>query len=192
MKPLVLMGNIGCGKTSWGKVLSQKGYNVICEDLTAVTHLNEYWKTGQNAFFTQLEFYISWIELYNKSQSCKQLCLIDSSILSHHLVFTKYMFNKNILSAEEFQICNSLFENILELIDINVVYLYCNSVELINRIKMRNRENELNSYNYIIDLDNMFNEVVEQYNIPVIDISNLDVNNNDDVDYFVKKMKEIK
>jgi deoxyadenosine/deoxycytidine kinase len=127
----MFIGNIGCGKSTWLKALNKNGYNTVAEDLSEITFLQDYWTNHQFSFHTQIGFYASWLNLYNRAEKIGG-AFIDSSIMSHHLVFTKYMSEHSLLTSKEFHVCNQLYEAIMNRICHECVFLYCELEECTN------------------------------------------------------------
>lgn len=98
---------------------------------------------------------------------------IDSSILSHHHIFTKYMVENSILSIKEYKQCCKLFDAILNTIE--CIFLYCDLKQNKNRVSERNRVNEINNESYINLLKMRFDVLYEnnKNNIIKIDITDL-------------------
>lgn len=190
MKPISFMGNIGCGKSTWATKLSTKGYHIVFEDLNAIKYLEKYWKSGVYSFHTQIEFYATWLDLYYSAIQENGVSIIDSSIISHHMVFSCYMKKNKLITEEEFFVCCQLYSAISKLVDCNTVYLFCNIDELHRRTTVRNRTLEPHQREFLIEINCMFENIVEKLRIPTIDISNLSPSNDKDCITFENKLKE--
>lgn len=192
MKPLCFMGNIGCGKSTWANQLSSHGYLVASENLNTIKYLDNYWKYGTHAFHTQVEFYATWLDLYYQANQKNRHSIIDSSIISHHMIFSTYMNNHKIISADEFFVCEQLYSAISSVIDCKTVYLYCNIEELYRRAMIRNRPLEKHQMNFLIEIEHMFKKVTNNLDIPKIDISNKSPNSPEDYIEFVNVLNGLK
>lgn len=182
MNPLSFFGNIGCGKSTWAQVIAQYcGFHLIKENLQDILFLQHFWKDRQYAFHTQIGFYLEWVSLYRYA-ALQQQSLMDSSILSHHQIFSTYMVNHQILDKYEFEMCTELYNYILSNTSFNTIYLHCDIDVLEQRIKSRNRTNELHDQKYIIELQKLFWETQKHYCLPIIDISHLSPFNEKDVE----------
>lgn len=190
MKPICFMGNIGCGKSTWATKLSTKGYYIAFEDLNKIKYLEQYWKSGNFSFHTQIEFYATWLDLYYNANTQNRTSIIDSSIISHHMVFSYYMKKNKLISEDEFFVCCQLYSAISKLVDYNTVYLFCDIEELYHRTTVRNRILEPHQKDFLIEINCIFENLVKKLEIPTIDISNLSPNNEKDCIIFETKLKE--
>ena len=190
-KSCIFHGNIGCGKSSWMKQIFLLGYNTVFEDISDIAYLNDYWKTGDFAFHTQIGFYTSWLKLYNMAVN-KGGAFIDSSIFSHHYIFTKYMYDCGILTKKEYQQCEELFRQIVQIVCCTCIYIQCSLLENLRRVKQRNRKLEKNDKEYICELHNRFELFYESHkaNMYKIDITLLNNNEEDDIKEFLNKLEK--
>ena len=188
----IFHGSIGCGKSSWVKQLASLGYKTIYEDLSDVMYLYDYWKTGKFAFHTQVGFFASWLKLYNIAINVNG-AFIDSSIFSHHYIFTKYMYDNGFLSKREFEQCEQLFQQIIQFVKCICIYLRCLPTENINRVQQRNRGVEKKDKNFILEINNRFEMYYasNKSNMYYIDITSLNPNQESDVEEFMKQLKKV-
>lgn len=189
MKSCMFIGNMGCGKSTWLEALNHHGYRTIFEDLSNVIYLNDYWEKGLFAFHTQVSFYATWLNLYNKANQIGG-ALIDSSILSHHLVFTQYMFDVGTLDQNEYNLCCQLFNAIYDNIDCKCVYLHCDLSENIKRVINRSRNNEKRNVDFITEMNNRFDRLAYISKNPMlcIDITALSPQSDEDFVYFCNQL----
>lgn len=191
MKPLSFLGHIGCGKSTWAQAITEYcGLSLVKENLQDIHFLPYFWREQRYAFHTQVGFYLEWWKLYNDAMWQKQ-CLIDSSIISHHLIFSTYMFEHQILDIYEFAMCKNLYEMIVCETSVNTVYLHCDMEVLKQRIKKRNRKDELHSSQYLSELQALYWKAQKKYNLPIIDISHLSPYNEKDVGSVVTLLKKV-
>ncbi|MDE5990034.1 MAG: deoxynucleoside kinase [Clostridia bacterium] len=189
MPPISFIGNIGCGKSTWGKVLEQRGWIVYYEKLSEFSFLQEYWRNKANPFQTQIEFYSSWLHQYIQASKSEN-GLIDSSIISHHNIFTHKMLEEKLITQQEYNLCDKLYNNILEVTNCRYVYLYCNCEECLRRASVRARENELRNEQMIEYVQSRLQNIHDQcgQEMSVIDITNLSPKCDRDIDLFIRKI----
>ena len=190
--PCIFHGNIGCGKSSWMRQMSLLGYNTVFEDLSDVIYLHDYWETGKFAFHTQIGFYASWLKLYNLAVSMGG-AFIDSSIFSHHYIFTKYMYDHRILAKKEYDQCEELFQQIVQFVKCTCIYIRCSLPENLRRVQQRSRNLEKNDRDFICELNNRFEMYYasNENNMYNIDITLLNPNEAGDVAAFVKQLEKV-
>lgn len=160
-----LIGNIGVGKTTLVKALEEKKYICRYEHLSNVIFLNEYWKTQKYAFHTQIGFYTMWMKAIFEDFSYSDNVFIDCSLHEYHYVFTKYMYDNKLLTEEEWEQCCLLFNGIINLIKkgftINHIFIDCPLELNLERIKIRDRTNEINNIDFIVSLNEYLKETLE-------------------------------
>jgi len=186
MKICVFFGNIGVGKSTWLRALKEHKYNTVEEDLTKVLFLENYWehqrkitpyKQSRNkyAFRTQVGFYSSWLNQYNKAKKIGD-AFLDNTILSHHSVFTEYMYENSIINNKEYEQLSKIYLDICSIVHIDhCFYLYCDKDENMQRISIRNRNIELNNEEYIAILQQKYDSVYTKLapNITKVDITKM-------------------
>lgn len=189
IKPCIFHGSIGCGKSSWVQKLSLLEYKTISEDLSDIIYLHDYWTRGEFAFHTQIGFYSSWLKLYNKAMRMNG-AFIDSSIFSHHYIFTKYMYDTGILSTKEYKQCEQLFQQIIQFVECICIYIRCSPQENINRVQQRNRVAEKNSKDFILEINHRFERYYASHKdtMRTIDVTSLNPNRKSDVEEFIKQL----
>lgn len=191
MKNCMFIGNMGCGKSTWLKALNQHGYRTIFEDLSDIVYLKDYWEKGTFAFHTQVSFYASWLNLYNKANQMGG-ALLDSSILSHHMVFTQHMFDDGTLDRNEYNLCCQLFNAIYNNIDCQCIYLHCDVDENIKRVSNRSRNLEKRNVDYVIEMNKRFEILAyaQRNHMLSINITALSPHSYEDFIYFCNQLIE--
>lgn len=187
----MFIGCAGCGKSSWVKRLSLLGYRTVFEDLSDIVFSKDYWRNGAFAFHTQIGFYSLWLRLYNESMQIGG-AFIDSSIVSHHFIFTRYMYDTGVLSEMEFRQCEQMFQEIMRVVSCSSVYLQCETEQNLLRLHQRNRDMEKNNEKYICEIKRRFDQYYDmnKCHVPSIDITFLDPDKEDDVSKFLFELKK--
>lgn len=191
MNTISFLGNIGCGKSTWARCLAKRGFAIFLENLSAHQFLADYWSRKINPFHTQIEFYVLWLKQY--SQSYKNGGgILDSSIISHHNIFTKKMLENQIISQQEFDVCDAFYNSVFDVICCRNVYLYCELDECYRRATVRSRANEMHDKEFLeeihLRLQNIYKE--NNKNFTFIDITNLDSGRKEDVDHVLSILKK--
>ena len=186
MQFLVIEGNIGAGKTTLAKRLSEE-YNakLILEQFADNPFLPKFYKDQERySFPLELSFLA---DRYNQIK--KQVLNLD---LFHPFLVADYYFAKssifaqNTLKEDEYRLFRQIFDIVFETMpkpDL-YVYLHTNVEKLLKNIKKRGREYEQNINP--LYLDNIKNgyfgffKQVTSFPVLIIDITNIDfVSNNE-------------
>ena len=191
---IAIEGNIGSGKTSLSKMLSEEyGAKLILEQFADNPFLPKFYKDQKKyAFPLEMSFLA---ERYQQlSDETSQLDLFSPFIISDYYVFKSLIFAEITLEEEEFKLYRRLFMmmyNNLVKPDL-FVYLYQNTDRLLENIKKRGREYERNiQANYLEKINKGYLEFMKKQTnlkILVVDVSKIDfVNNREDY----QKLKDI-
>lgn len=191
MKNCVFIGNIGCGKSSWVDAFHHHGFQVVKENLDEIYFLQDYWTSGRYAFHAQVGFYATWFNLYNTANLLRG-AFMDSSILSHHMIFTEYMHDNALLAEKEYRVCQQLFDAIWSNVQCHNVFLHCSLEENLSRVEKRARKFEIKNREFICMLYNKYNELYYkiQDEMLFIDITNLSPQSDDDFKLFCNELVE--
>jgi len=191
---IAIEGNIGSGKTSLSKMLSDEyGAKLILEQFADNPFLPKFYKDQKKyAFPLEMSFLA---ERYQQlSDETSQPDLFSPFIISDYYVFKSLIFAEITLEEEEFKLYRRLFMmmyNNLVKPDL-FVYLYQNTDRLLENIKKRGREYERNiQANYLEKINKGYLEFMKKQTnlkILVVDVSKIDfVNNREDY----QKLKDI-
>ncbi len=191
---IAIEGNIGSGKTSLSKMLSEEyGAKLILEQFADNPFLPKFYKDQKKyAFPLEMSFLA---ERYQQlSDETSQPDLFSPFIISDYYVFKSLIFAEITLEEEEFKLYRRLFMmmyNNLVKPDL-FVYLYQNTDRLLENIKKRGREYERNiQANYLEKINKGYLEFMKKQTnlkILVVDVSKIDfVNNREDY----QKLKDI-
>ena len=186
-KFIVVEGPIGVGKTTLARKLS----NNLDSELLLETFLdnpfleNFYKDTNRYAFSTQLHF------LLQRSKGLAELCdekmnIYEDDIVSDYFINKDKLFAATILSKDEYELYNKIFEALK--IDIPkpdlIIYLQAKPETLLERIKSRGNSFERNiTLAYLQKITDAYTEYFYSYKespILIINTSNVDVNKSHD------------
>jgi len=179
MPIITIDGNIGVGKTTILNYL-HSNYNINI-DLEPIdkwkTFLDNIYINKKNFFNFQIRVWLdrSWIQ----EKDLNVNIIMERSPYFIRNTFNKYMYNNDLITQNEFNILNELY-NKTDLIWNPNYYIYLRSDpnKCLKRIINRGRENEQNiTIDYLNDIHNLHEETYKQIlennkNIICIDIEN--------------------
>jgi len=142
-----MAGNIGSGKTTAAKLLSQHfGYELFDEPVIDNRFLKDYYRDMRRWSFTlQLEFLIRRIEHHELIQKVKKSCIQDRTLHEDPEIFAKYLHGLGKLSDAELDLYFEYFQRLGRGVTPpdQVICFDVPKVEvLLQRIKRRGREEE--------------------------------------------------
>ncbi len=177
---VVIEGNIGAGKTSLAKMISDDFYaNLILEHFADNPFLPKFYE-NQEKYAFQLETSFL-IDRYNQLE--KQLQAVD---ISNDFTISDYFFSKSLifanhtLKSDEFGLYKQIFNLIYKAVPKPDLYVYLNLPieKLLENIKKRGRQYEKNiSYEYLERVQNAYFEYFEEqkeFNFLVLNTQNID------------------
>ena len=180
---ITIEGNIGAGKTTLSKLLSEH-YNarLILEEFADNPFLPNFYKNPSQYAFP--------LELFFMAERYKQLSeLLQTRDIFHQVTISDYLFKKSLLFAkvnlqeEEYRLYQKLFDIINPQIlqpDI-LIYLHSPIEKLKENIKKRNRSYEQDiEVDYLLSLQEIYTSFIKQHQIKTlfVDASNADFINN--------------
>ncbi|MBI5526093.1 MAG: deoxynucleoside kinase [Deltaproteobacteria bacterium] len=142
-----MAGNIGCGKTTAAKLISQKwGYELFDEPVIDNRFLKDYYADMRRWSFTlQLEFLIKRAEHHELIRTVPKACIQDRTLIEDPEIFAKYLHGLGNMDDRELQLYLEYFQKLnrtLQQPD-KVVFLEVKDVGvLMDRIGHRGRAEE--------------------------------------------------
>ena len=198
-KPFIgIAGNIGVGKTTFTKLLSEK-MNLIpyYESVDDNPYLSDFygdmerWSFNLQIYFLQHRFR-HHIELMNSEVGVIQ----DRTIYEDVSIFAYNLYQMKTMSKRDWETYKTLFDNMTQFLkkpDL-IIYLKASTDTLINRIKNRNRGYEKDiSEDYLHRLNIYYKKWFSQpgdFNVLEINTNNFNIFN--DTDKFDKMCNDIK
>ena len=195
---IAIEGNIGSGKTSLTKMISDEfNAKIILERFADNPFLPKFYEDKERyAFPLEMSFLADRHQ--QLSDDLAQFDLFKNFIVSDYYIFKSLIFAQVTLQKEEYILYRKMFDIMYKEITKPslYIYLYQNTERLLQNIKKRGREYEqsispdyLNKihlgYRNFIDTDKSLNSIV-------IDVSGRDfVNNPDDYKYIINKIKSL-
>ena len=194
---IAIEGNIGAGKTSLAKMMSEE-YNckTILERFAENPFLPKFYK-DKDRFAFPLEMSFLTDRYQQLTDDLAQFDLFKNCIVSDYYMFKSLIFAQITLQEDE----NILYKKVFDLMYKEIakpdlyVYLYQNTERLLQNIKKRGRDYEQNiKPSYLEEIqDGYMNFVNTQpdLNVLIIDVSELDfVNNKEDYKSIIQQIKK--
>lgn len=177
-------GNIGCGKTTLTRMLSQHyGWTPKYESVTYNPYLEDYYKDIQRWSYN-LETYFLAQRLQDIIDISKSDDVIvqDRTILEGVHIFVANNKAQGNLSDRDYDTYMQLFNLIMSLVKVPdlLIYLRSSVPHLVSQIQKRGREYEKGiSIEYLVGLNERYEQWIESYEgkVLVIDADNLDFEN---------------
>ncbi|WP_426746891.1 deoxynucleoside kinase [Myxococcus faecalis] len=144
---VALAGNIGAGKTTAAKMLSQSfGYELFDEPVIDNRFLRDYYADMSRWSFTlQLEFLIRRVEHHELIHSYRRSCVQDRTLYEDPEIFAKYLHGLGHMTNAELDLYYEYFQRLSRHIirPDKVICFEVGSVDvLLERIRTRGREEE--------------------------------------------------
>ena len=193
---IAIEGNIGAGKTSLAKMISDE-FNAkkVFERFADNSFLPKFYK-NQERYAFPLEMRFLADRYQQLSDDLAQFNLFKNFIVSDYYIFKSLIFAQVTLQKEEYVLYRKIFNFMYKEItkpDL-YVYLYQNKKRLLDNIKKRGRDYEQNIQpEYLQKIHDGYSNFIkteQSLNSIIIDISDVDfVNNKKDYKYIINKIK---
>ncbi len=144
---ITMAGNIGCGKTTGAKLLSQTfGYELFDEPVIDNRFLRDYYIDMKRWSLTlQMEFLIRRVEHHELIETVPKSCIQDRSLYEDPEIFAKYLHGLGNMTDNELNLYFEFFERLHKKLirpDL-IVFLQVDDVNiLLDRIRKRGRKEE--------------------------------------------------
>ena len=144
---IALSGNIGCGKTTAAKLISQHfGYELFDEPVIDNRFLKDYYADMKRWSFTlQMEFLIRRVEHHELIKTVPKSCVQDRSLYEDPEIFAKYLHGLGNMTDNELNLYFEYFDRLnkkLSQPDLIIYLKVDNSQILLKRIRKRGRKEE--------------------------------------------------
>ena len=193
---IAIEGNIGAGKTSLAKMMSDEfNAKIILERFADNPFLPKFYEDKERfAFPLEMSFLADRYQ--QLSDDLAQLDLFKNFVVSDYYIFKSLIFAQITLQKDEYLLYRKMFDLMYKEItkpDL-YVYLYQNTDRLLQNIKKRGRDYEQNiEAGYLQKIHDGYKNFIStqlDLNVLIIDVSEIDfVNNSDDYDYIINKIK---
>ena len=192
---IAIEGNIGAGKTSLSKMMSDEfNAKVVLERFADNPFLPKFYE-DEERFAFPLEMSFLADRYQQLSDDLAQFDLFKNLIVSDYYIFKSLIFAQVTLHNDEYKLYRKMFDLMYKEItkpDL-YVYLYQNTDRLLKNIQKRGREYEQNiSPDYLNKIHNGYSNFIktqQDLNTLIIDVSELDfVNNPTDYQFIIDKI----
>jgi len=144
---IAMAGNIGSGKTTAAKLISQTfGFELFDEPVVDNRFLKSYYADmGRWSFTLQMEFLIRRVEHHELIRTVQKSCIQDRTIYEDPEIFAKYLHGLGYMDNRELDLYFEYFNRLnSELIKPDlIIYLRVEDAQtLLERIRSRGREEE--------------------------------------------------
>ena len=194
---IAIEGNIGAGKTSLAKMMSDEfNAKIILERFAENPFLPKFYEDKERfAFPLEMSFLADRYQ--QLSDDLAQLDLFKNFIVSDYYIFKSLIFAQITLQKDEYALYRRMFDlmyNEITKPDL-YVYLYQNTDRLLQNIKKRGRDYEQNiEADYLQKIHDGYKNFIstqQDLNTLIIDVSELDfVNNTDDYSNIINQIKK--
>ena len=194
---IAIEGNIGAGKTTLAKMMSDEfNAKIILERFADNAFLPKFYEDKERfAFPLEMSFLADRYQ--QLTDDLAQLDLFKNLIVSDYYIFKSLIFAQITLQKEEYLLYRRMFDIMYKEItkpDL-YVYLYQNTSRLLQNIKKRGREYEQNiEENYLQKIHDGYKNFIntqQELNVLVIDVSEIDfVNVPEDYQSIINEIKK--
>lgn len=144
---VAMAGNIGAGKTTAAKMVSQKfGFELFDEPVIDNRFLKDYYADMKRWSFTlQLEFLIRRVEHHELIHKVPKSCIQDRTLYEDPEIFAKYLHGLGFMTDSELELYFEYFQRTSKTVahpDKVICFDVPNVQVLLDRIKKRGREEE--------------------------------------------------
>jgi deoxyadenosine/deoxycytidine kinase len=197
-----MAGNIGAGKTTAAKLISQNfGFELFDEPVIDNRFLKDYYKDMRRWSFTlQLEFLIKRVEHHELIRKVPKSCIQDRTLYEDPEIFAKYLHGLGYINNRELDLYFEYFNKLnggLKQPDLIVILDVDNVNTLLDRINLRGREEESNiEDSFLVGLNayySTFTQVCERkYSIPThrVAVDKLDIRSKDGKTIFLSEIEK--
>ncbi len=193
---IAIEGNIGAGKTSLSKMMSDEfNAKIVLERFADNPFLPKFYEDKERyAFPLEMSFLADRYQ--QLSDDLAQLDLFKNFVVSDYYIFKSLIFAQITLQKEEYLLYRKMFDLMYKEItkpDL-YVYLYQNTERLLQNIKKRGRAYEQNiEASYLQKIHDGYKNFIntqQDLNILVIDVSDIDfVESKEDYNYIINQIK---
>ncbi|MFY9242950.1 MAG: 2-amino-4-hydroxy-6-hydroxymethyldihydropteridine diphosphokinase [Polaribacter sp.] len=194
---IAIEGNIGAGKTSLAKMMSDEfNAKIILERFADNPFLPKFYE-DEERFAFPLEMSFLADRYQQLSDDLAQLDLFKSFVVSDYYIFKSLIFAQITLQKDEYLLYRKMFDLMYKEItkpDL-YVYLYQNTDRLLENIKNRGRAYEQNiKPDYLQKIHDGYKNFIstqQDLNTVIIDVSEIDfVNNTEDYNFIINQIKQ--
>lgn len=181
-KFITVAGNIGAGKSSLVRLLSQRmNWQPFYEPVANNPYLTDFYADMRTwAFQSQIYFLTHRLRVYRELADCQESVILDRSLYEDAEIFARGLSMQGYMNARDYETYDALYQTLLRFLpspDL-VVYLRASVPTLLARIQKRAREYERSiSTEYLEMLNNSYENWIASFTLcPVLTVpaDNLD------------------
>ena len=194
---IIVAGNIGSGKTTLTKKLSQYlGWRPHFESVKNNPYLEDFYADMEKwSFPLQIYFLTHRFNIHRNIENSNFTDIQDRCIYEDAHIFARSLFEQKYLSARDYESYIRLYESMIQFLctpDL-MIGLRRSIPKLLSRIRIRGRDYESSiSLDYLTRLNSYYDDWFENYSFGkslIIDTDELDfLENEDDFDFLVQKI----
>ncbi len=183
-----LAGNIGVGKTTWTKLLSEHcNWQPYYERFIENPYLADFYANmRQWSFHSQIYFLTHRFKAQIEIQKSKKTCIQDRTIFEDGEIFARNLYEQKLMSERDYRSYRELFEAMLKSLiypDL-IIYLKASTWTLISRIRKRGRDYESKiDKEYLARLNTIYDKWIDSYSqkchVLIVDTDNFDIQKDD-------------
>ena len=195
---IVIAGNIGAGKTTLVKILSEKmGFTPFYEPHEENPYLADFYDDMKSwSYHSQVYFLTRRLKIHKELLQAKGSVVQDRSVYEDARIFARNLFLQGDMSARDYRVYQDLYEMLVSLLPMPnlIIYLRASVETLLERIAKRGRDYEAGiSREYLSRLNGLYEEWMnnfEQCPVLIINSDNIDlVSKPEHVDQVVRWIK---
>lgn len=198
-KFITIAGNIGVGKSSLVRLLSQRlEWDPFFEPVANNPYLADFYADMKTwSFHSQTYFLSNRLKVYGDLLECPNSVILDRSLYEDAEVFARNLYLQGLMSQRDYETYETIYRTLLRFLPTPdlVVYLRASSSTLIERIHKRGRDYEKNiGEEYLQQLNDAYETWICNFTLcPVLTVpsDNLDfVNHSNHMDLIQEKIQE--
>ena len=198
-KFITIAGNIGVGKSSLVRLLSQRlDWEPFFEPVANNPYLSDFYADMRTwSFHSQTYFLSNRLKVYGDLLECPNSVILDRSLYEDAEVFARNLYLQGLMTQRDYETYETIYRTLLRFLPTPdlVVYLRASVSTLLNRIRHRNRAYEQNiSADYLQLLNDSYETWMQNFTLcPVLTVpaDNLDfVNHSKHMELILEKIQE--
>ena len=199
MKHIAIAGNIGAGKTTLTRLLSEHfSWVPNYEDTETNPYLSDFYDDMQRwSFNLQVYFLNSRYQQILNIQRGEEVVIQDRTVYEDACIFAPNLHDMGLMSKRDFENYITLFETMMSNVNAPdlMIYLKAGIPTLVNHIQSRGRDYESSiSLDYLKRLNERYDDWIDNYSegpLLVINSDDFDfINNEEDLGHIINLISE--
>ena len=198
-KFITIAGNIGAGKSTLVRMLSQRlEWEPFFEPVANNPYLADFYEDmAAWGFHSQIFFLSHRLRVYRELSDCQSSVILDRSLYEDAEIFARNLYTKGIMSQRDYETYDALYRSLVSFLPTPdlVIYLRASTDTLVGRIQKRGRDFEQTMKSeYLAHLNEAYETWISNFSLcPVLTIptDNLDfVSMPGHMDLILQKVQE--